>query len=200
MSVIGRRHDALDDEYNLLRKWMPRNCKSHAYNSYLDFMHFPQAVATSHAKARLKERKNVTGCVKGLYVPGTNHTVVATCVPCRAANATPVRCVQTHRDKKHKRRETRKLYAAAKESTKSAKCAAAYARLNSYMCAAADTCYVNDKEMKLKSQLCNEMKLKSKLLEAQRRRAAVSNLKKVRKWDKIIYELQTDLLALGTND
>ena len=182
-TVLRRRYDALDEEYGLLCKWMPRGCKEHAYNSYLDFMHFPQAVATSHAKARLKERKNVTGCVKGVYVEGTNRTVVATCLPCRATNATPIRCVRSVRDNKKTKKEMRKLYANAKDPRKNAKCAAAYLRLDSYIQATSGTVHTT-KEVDT---------TREELAEARRRRSAVSNPRKIRMWDNKILALQAQL-------
>ena len=94
-TVLRRRRDAIDDEYDMLHAWMPRAGKTHGYDSYLDFMHGPRPVATSHAKRRFKERKHKTGCVKAIFVPATNRTVAATVVPCRAKDADDVQLVRT---------------------------------------------------------------------------------------------------------
>lgn len=175
--VLRRRNDTMDDEYSLMRKWMPRGHKEHLYDSYIDFKHAPQAVATSHAKKRMQQRMNVTGCVKGVYVPGTSHTVVATVVPCRAADSATIRRVRTIQDKKRERKKSNKLYANAKTAAQSATCAAAHARLNSYINAAASTAGADDK-------------LRDEIAEARRRLAAVSNPAKVRKWNKTIRLLE----------
>ena len=119
--VMRRPRDALDDDLDLLQQWMPARPSSLVYADYVDFSHRPVPVATKHAAKRRKERKHITGCVKAKYVPGTNNTLVATVVPCRASNATRMHVPPV-------RRKVRKLCAAAK--TQGAKAQEAYARLH----------------------------------------------------------------------
>lgn len=106
---MRRRRDALDDEFDMLQQWMPSR---RAYDDYVDFAHCPIPTMSKHAVARQRERKHLTGCLKAKYVPGTNKSVVATVVPCRAQNATTRMRAPTQ--KYLVRKHVRRMYAAAK--------------------------------------------------------------------------------------
>lgn len=109
--VIGRCRDSVDDELDMLNRYMPSKPAKQDRCSYMDFAHGPVPTMSKHAVVRKHERQCKTGCLKGLFVAGTNKSYVATVVPCRARNATNMRVpVQ----KKLVRKQIRVMYHAAR--------------------------------------------------------------------------------------